>query len=102
MENTTTDIIEEPLIQLVPASYGKRFTNYMIDFLLFCILASVLLMLAAPVYPLANKIIAKQPINLSEQLLITFFYGLYMALMEALLKGKTIGKFITGTRAVDL
>jgi len=97
MEEQTT---AEPVIRLVPASYGKRIANYTIDFLLFCIIASFMLLILAPVYPLAQKIINKQPIALADQLLISFFYGLYMSVMESVLKGKTIGKFITGTRAV--
>lgn len=92
---------EEPVILLVPASFRKRFANYVIDFFLFCVLASFLLMALAPVYPLVGKIMKQQPIGLADQLLITFFYGFYMSAMEAVLKGKTIGKFVTGTRAVQ-
>ena len=102
MENTVIDKIEEPLIQLVPANYGKRFANYFIDLIFFSLLASFVLMFIAPVYPLATKIMNKQPISLTDQLMVTFIYGLYMSVMEALLKGKTIGKYITGTRAVDI
>ncbi len=92
---------EEPGLLLVPASFRKRIANYVIDFFLFCIMASFLLMVLAPIYPLAGKIMNKQPIGLADQLLITFFYGFYMSAMEAFLKGKTIGKFVTGTRAVQ-
>ena len=101
MENTYLRVIEAPVVKLVRASYGKRFANYAIDFLLFCIIVSFLLILVAPVYPLANKIMLKQPIGFAEQLLISFLYGLYMSVMEALLKGKSVGKFITGNRAVS-
>ncbi len=100
MENTDLLTPEEPIIKLVPASYGKRLANYLIDFVAFSFLMSFLLVVVAPVYPLADKIKAKQPIGLEDQLMISFFYGLYMSVMEAILKGKSIGKYITGTRAV--
>ena len=93
---------EKPVIQLVQAGYGKRFINYCVDFLVFSIVASFVLLALKPVYPLADKIINRQPIGFAEQLMMTFFYGLYMSLMETVLGGKSIGKFITGTRAVTL
>jgi uncharacterized RDD family membrane protein YckC len=101
LENTDQQIPEEPVIQLVPANLGKRLTNYLIDIIIFSFLVSFLLVLVAPVYPLAGKLMNKQPIGLMEQLMVSFLYGLYMSVMEAVLKGKTIGKYITGTRAVS-
>ncbi|MEO6313778.1 MAG: RDD family protein [Chitinophagaceae bacterium] len=100
MENSEARLAQESLVQLVPASYGKRTVNYVVDFVLFGVAVSFLLIAIGPVYPLAAKIINKQPIGLGDQLVISFLYGLYMSVMEAALKGKTIGKFITGTRAV--
>jgi uncharacterized RDD family membrane protein YckC len=100
LENKEKHLLEEPVIQLVPANFGKRFANYLIDVIVFSFLLSFLLMFAEPVYPLMQKIIAKQPIGLMDQLMISFLYGFYMSAMEAILKGKTIGKYITGTRAV--
>ena len=98
MENIDLQI---PEIKLIPASVGKRFANYLIDVIVFSFLLYFLLVLLAPVYPLANKLITQQPVSLVEQLMVSFTYGLYMSVMEALLKGKTIGKLITGTRAVS-
>ena len=34
--------------------------------------------------------------------MISFLYGLYMSVTEAIFKGKTIGKLITKTRAFNL
>lgn len=101
MENTEHNLLEEPAINLVPASVAKRLLNYFIDVFVFSFLVSFLLMAVAPVYPLMNKIMQKQPLDLSDQFAIWFVYGLFMSIMESLLKGKTIGKYITGTRAVD-
>ena len=101
MENTDQQIPEEPVIQLVPANLGKRLINYLIDVIIFSFLVSFLLVLVAPAYPLASKLMNKQPIGLMDQLMVIFLYGLYMSVMEAVLKGKTIGKYITRTRAVS-
>ena len=101
MENTDLQIGDEPVINLVPANLGKRFVNYFIDVIIFSFLISFVLMLVAPVYPLATKLMNRQPIGFMDQLMVSFLYGLYMSVMEAVLKGKTIGKYITGTRAVS-
>ncbi len=93
---------QEDAIQLVPASLAKRLANYLIDLFIFSFLLSFLLVVVSPVYPLMQKIMAKQPLNEMEQLSLIFVYGLYMSVMEALLKGKTLGKLITSTRAVAM
>jgi uncharacterized RDD family membrane protein YckC len=90
-----------PEIIFFPASHIKRFTNYIIDVVVFSILVSIVVAFINPVYPLMQKIMAQQPIGLMDQLMINFLYGLYMSIMEAALKGKSIGKYITGTRAVN-
>ena len=43
----------------------------------------------------------KQPLDMTDNLVVWCFYGFLMGALETALKGKTIGKFITGTRAVD-
>lgn len=106
LENNHLEIPEEPALQLVPANLLKRFLNYIIDFMVFAFPASFLLMLAAPghawasnlVYNLNNK---PEAVTLLDQSMIWFVYGLYISITESLLKGKTIGKYITGTRAVN-
>jgi uncharacterized RDD family membrane protein YckC len=40
--------------------------------------------------------------SLLDRLLTLFLYGLFMSIVEAALKGKSVGKFITKTRAVNL
>ncbi|MEO5682717.1 MAG: RDD family protein [Chitinophagaceae bacterium] len=101
MENTEQNLLEEPGVKLVPAAMAKRLCNYLIDFFIFCFLLAILLIVINPVYPLMQKMLAKQPVDFTEQLMINFLYGLYMAVMETVLKGKTLGKYITGTRAVS-
>ena len=78
----------------------KRLANYLVDVIVFSIIFSFLLIFLAPVYPLAGKLMKGEPIDLQDQLMVSFFYGLYMSVLEAILKGKSIGKFFTGTRTV--
>ena len=105
MENTEQHILEEPATRLVPANLLKRFINYFIDIITFSFVLTVLLVTLAPVFPWAQTLVynlTKKPeaIGLINQLSVSLIYGLYMSAMETILKGKTIGKYITGTRAV--
>jgi uncharacterized RDD family membrane protein YckC len=85
---------------LVRASITKRFINYFVDIIVFSILASFLLLLFIP--DAAGWINNPEGLNLKDRLLISFLYGLYMSITEAIFKGKTLGKLITQTRAVNL
>lgn len=105
MENNEPRATEEPVIKLVPASLVKRFINYILDFLIFLSSVLFLLNLEAPshrwAYNLLEKL-AKKPetIDFMDNAIIWFVFALYLSVMETLLKGKTIAKYITGTRAV--
>ncbi len=105
MENTEHHILEEPQVRLVPANLLKRFVNYFVDIISFSFVLTILLSILAPSFPWIQTLVynlTKKPeaISLVNQLSFSFVYGLYTAVMEAVLKGKTIGKYITGTRAV--
>jgi len=96
----TTDIFTTE-DQLVHASTGKRFLNYIIDVILFYILAAVvgvLLYLASP--GSLDDIDDSPGFNLIDRLITLVCYAIYMGLVEAIFKGKSLGKLITGTRAV--
>ena len=97
MENT-----ENNAADLVPAGMGKRLANYFIDALFFYFILYFALTILSPFSPLANRLLVMKPktIVLADQLILSFIYGFFMSVLETLLKGKTIGKFITGTRAV--
>ena len=103
MENTEDSLTEAPVINLVPAAMGKRFVNYFIDIIVFSVFLSILLVMLAPVSPLAHRLSTLKPetVNLMDQFLLSFIYGLYISVTETVLKGKTIGKYITATRVVD-
>jgi uncharacterized RDD family membrane protein YckC len=111
LENNDQHILDESMNRLVPTSWMKRLLNYFIDIIVFSILLTILLAAIAPVFPMAARWLQHKPgtdgllanqFTFSDQLLISFTYGLYMSLLEAILKGKSIGKLITRTRAVDM
>jgi uncharacterized RDD family membrane protein YckC len=110
LENTDRHILDEPQHIPVRANWLKRLANYAIDIVVFSILLSIVLPILAPVFPPAARWLQIKPgagifsnqIGFSDQLLISFVYGFYMSVLEAVLKGKSIGKLITGTRAVDI
>ncbi|MDO9375507.1 MAG: RDD family protein [Bacteroidota bacterium] len=89
--------------QYIAASSGKRLANYLVDLVLFYLLLVIVLLLIE----LANPDFIVNYLNtpdstILERILILVFYGLYMFSIEAIFKGKSPGKFITGTRAVSL
>ncbi len=102
MENTASTPEKESSVQLVPAGMLMRLLNFFIDFLIFAFFFVSLLPVVAPVYPLLNKVLQQQPLDLYDEAVWWCSYGLFMSIQEAAFRGKTIAKFLTGTRAVDL
>lgn len=94
------NILDEGLIEvevkLVPASSGKRLTNYIIDqivitlfaFGFFFALELSLSLGFAEINPIADRILGM------------LFAAIAYIVLEGSLKGKTVGKYITHTRAV--
>ena len=76
-----------------PVSTGKRFANYLIDIVIFYLLAILIVILFGPtVYESGN---------ISSIYIVTYIVFLaYYTILEGATKGKTIGKMITGCRAV--
>lgn len=103
MDNTEQHLFADPEYHLVQASGGKRFANYIIDLLTFYGLAFLTGIIIAMVDPVAINYFAEEEpgLNLIDRLLTLVLYGLYMFAIEALFKGKSLGKLITGTRAVN-
>ncbi len=84
----------------VLASTGKRFLNYLIDIIIFNIITSIV---KDVFFYNAGTLYAYNPyVSLFLGLLISYgcFVVLYF-LSESAFKGRTIGKFITGTKAVN-
>lgn len=102
MENTAADNDKDSAVQLVPAGILMRLLNFIIDYFIFGFCFVSLLPVVAPYYPLLNKVMQQQPLDLFDEAIVLFSYGLFMSVQEAALRGKTIAKFLTGTRAVEL
>jgi uncharacterized RDD family membrane protein YckC len=85
------------------ADTGKRLANYIIDIVVFYALFIGLGVVIAIVSPETLDGMADDSpgFGLGERIISLLLYALYMFIMEALFKGKSIGKFITGTRAVN-
>ena len=91
--------------EIVKASPGQRILNLFVDWIASFIATAL-------VYGIIiDTVMPPRPISYTEpksnsdllDLLLTFLgYVLFMAIMEAGYKGKTIGKFLTKTRAVNL
>ena len=87
---------------IVRADTGKRFANYLIDIVAFYSLligAGVLLALVAPT---SIQMLNDSPGGgVIDRLISLITYALFMFAQEAIFKGKSLGKLITGTRAVN-
>ncbi|MBA2562488.1 MAG: RDD family protein [Chitinophagaceae bacterium] len=103
-----TEIQEQHLLinfeeSIVRAAGGKRFVNYIIDTIFFYILLFCIGILVAVVSPAAIESLDNNTgYGLIEQMIVLVFYVLFMFAQEAFFKGKSFGKLITGTRAVNL
>lgn len=81
------------------ASSGLRFANYIIDTIFIYILIFALGFVIAIIDP---RIIDLINDGITERIVGMIFYGVIMSFTEAMLNGKSIGKFITKTKAVNL
>ena len=103
---------EQPIQDiLTPEDYrtrtetGKRFLNYLIDLLAFYAIFFVVGMILALSSPTIADNLAETDTDsfaLLDRLFTLVLYGLYMSAVEAIFKGKSLGKLITKTRAVNL
>jgi uncharacterized RDD family membrane protein YckC len=85
------------------AETGKRFLNYIIDTLAFYIIYFILSLLFVTFFPNSN-LFADGPASLNGLfllLLTLLIYIVYYAFQEYFLDGKTLGKYLTKTRAVN-
>ena len=94
--NPQQDLLSDIAVNLQQANGGKRFANYLIDLVVFYIVAILfyVILVRADVMTLnENPII--------DRLLTLICYGVFMGIYEGIFKGKTLGKLITRTRAVN-
>lgn len=101
MENTILDQpFDQPERNLTPASAGKRFLNYLIDVIAFYIVIIVIVM--GMMFSGNEEMVAEEASSegLMVNLISILLFLAYYTVMEATCGGKTLGKFLTRTRAV--
>jgi uncharacterized RDD family membrane protein YckC len=102
MENYK-DLLQDDLSNFnVKASTGKRFANYIIDIIVFYSLAIAFGVLWALISPDSIDLLENDSasFNLLDRVISLIVYGILMGIIEGVFKGKSLGKLITGTRAV--
>ena len=83
-------------MEFIQASKGKRFANFLIDYIIAILLTVVIFVIADFLH--LNFVST----GLISNLFSLFLFALYYIICEGSLKGKTIGKLITKTRAVNI
>lgn len=85
------------------ASTGQRFVNYIVDIISFYIFIFAVAFIAAAIIPGAAEYLASLDGSpaIFERLLSLVLYGFYMGVVEGIFKGKTLGKLITRTKAIQ-
>jgi len=103
METNQQHLFADPEYQIVQASGGKRFANYLIDLIAFYLLVFITGIVIGMVNPETINSIDDEntEFNIVANLAFISIFVLYMFGTEAIFKGKTLGKLITGTRAVN-
>ena len=86
------------------SSAGKRLANYLIDLVLFYVILFMLgftLALLSPTFAgiLTNE---RSDFGILDRLFTLLLYAVYMSAVEALFHGKSLGKLITKTKAVNM
>ncbi|MET0243557.1 MAG: RDD family protein [Flavitalea sp.] len=101
--STPTEDILTPEYTPTHADTNKRFVNYLVDFVVFyAIIFGVSFTLAIFSPDTLEGLDTESPgANLLDRLLSLVLYGLYMGTVESIFKGKSLGKMITKTRAVN-
>jgi len=93
--NTGNDLLADLAVNLERASVGKRFLNYLIDVVVFYAMSFV----AGAIVGIATRGAATSQFELYFVAFVLFFLLYFVE--EAFMKGKTIGKLLTGTRVVN-
>lgn len=100
--NTSEDFLNSPEYQYVQASTGKRFANYLIDMVTFYFFLGLIGFIIGAIMPGVTPMAERSmEINFMDRILTLLIYGVFMGFTEGIGKGKTIGKLITGTRAIN-
>src|ERR1700682_1190504 len=86
------------------SSAGKRLANYFIDLVLFYVLLFVLGIVLALLSPSLVSLFrnGSSDYRLLDRIITILLYAVYMSAVEAIFGGKSLGKLIARTKAVNL
>jgi uncharacterized RDD family membrane protein YckC len=104
MEQNESSIFDNDEAQLVLASQGKRFLNFIIDRIAYAVFYMLLNSFLGVLYMEALYELAGYNsflVRVISVIVSLCWYALFMGGIEALSKGKSLGKLITGTKAVN-
>ena len=87
----------------VRADAGKRFLNFLLDLVLFYILTIFIGVVFVLLFPSSLQgLEANDSFGFFDRIVTLVLYAVYMSVIETVFKGKSLGKVITRTRAVNL
>ena len=99
-----SQVYAQPSYELVQAGTGKRLANYLIDVAFFYIVLVFWGVIIAIVSPSSIDALDESGNifgSFTDNIISLIIYAVIMSLMEAIFRGKSIGKLITGTKAVN-
>ncbi|MBX2924577.1 MAG: RDD family protein [Chitinophagaceae bacterium] len=103
MNETNEDLLTGIEMHLVKASTGKRFANFLIDTIVLYFIMGLIYTAIALVDPdmwtwmEADQVLAR----VINWLIDAVLFGSLMGLIETITKGRSPGKLITGTKAIQ-
>ncbi|MGB3452790.1 MAG: RDD family protein [Moheibacter sp.] len=90
-------------VEYSTASSGLRFANFIVDNILYAIVSNIIQAFLLFVLIPNSNLGDSDPVFIIFWILFSiFFVTMFYAVQEYLFKGRTIRKFVTGTRAVTL
>ena len=97
------NILDDVQYNLVQASTGKRFLNFLIDRIAIYLVWNYLLykLEVAVLTVIYEYTHSRELLYVFSYLLTITFFVFILAILESVTGGKTLGKLITGTRAVN-
>ena len=94
--NPQQDLLSDLAVNLQQANAGKRFANYLINLVVFYIVAIFFYVILV-----REEVLTFGMNPLLDRLLTLICYGVFMGIYEGIFRGRTLGKLITRTRAVN-
>jgi uncharacterized RDD family membrane protein YckC len=95
------NLLADVSTQYIRASTGKRIANYLIDIVAFYIVIFILFVIWGFIDADAvSAFLDDNDSGIGMRIVGILLYALFMGLQETIFKGRSIGKFITNTKAI--